>query len=34
MDVVVDWYVKNRPQQWEELVAKSLEDMKKKAAGK
>ncbi|KYN14767.1 Putative odorant-binding protein A10 [Trachymyrmex cornetzi] len=28
-----DWLIKNKPEQWEALVAKSAEDMKKKNAG-
>ncbi|CAL1680423.1 unnamed protein product [Lasius platythorax] len=30
MDVVVSWYTQNEPDQFQALVAKTLEDMKKK----
>lgn len=33
MDKVVDWYTKNKPDQWEALVTKSIENAKKKNAG-
>jgi len=32
LDVIVDWYTKNKPEQWEALVAKSNEEAKKKNA--
>jgi len=32
MDFIVDWYTKNEPVKWEALVAKFLEDLKKKNA--
>jgi len=32
LDLIVDWYTKNKPEQWEALVAKSIEDIKKKNA--
>ncbi|KAL6261562.1 hypothetical protein P5V15_006649 [Pogonomyrmex californicus] len=32
LNLIVDWYTKNKPDEWEALVAKSLEDMKKKNA--
>jgi len=28
-----NWFTQNKPEQWEALVAKSVEDMKKKNAG-
>ncbi|XP_070168928.1 ejaculatory bulb-specific protein 3-like [Polyergus mexicanus] len=33
LDLVVDWYTKNKPDQWQKMIKKSLEDMKKKNAG-
>ncbi|KAM0726057.1 Allergen Tha p 1 [Formica fusca] len=33
MDSLVDWYTKNKPDLWQKIVEKSLEDMKKKNAG-
>ncbi|XP_024872714.1 ejaculatory bulb-specific protein 3-like [Temnothorax curvispinosus] len=33
MDLIVDWYTTNKPDQWETLVAKSIEDLRKKNAG-
>ncbi|XP_018394089.1 PREDICTED: ejaculatory bulb-specific protein 3-like [Cyphomyrmex costatus] len=33
MDAIVDWYTKNRPDQWEIFVAKTIENLKKKNAG-
>lgn len=33
MDLIVDWYVKNKPKDWEAIVAKSIEDIRKKASG-
>jgi len=32
LDLIVDWYTKNKPEQWKVLVAKSIEDLKKKNA--
>ncbi|XP_012533222.1 ejaculatory bulb-specific protein 3 [Monomorium pharaonis] len=32
MDLIVDWYTKNRPDEWQAAVAKSIEDLKKKNA--
>jgi len=32
LDLIVDWYTKNKPKEWEALVAKSIEDAKKKNA--
>jgi len=31
-NVVVDWYEKNDPERWQLIVAKTIEDMKKKNA--
>jgi len=31
LDEISDWYTKNDPEKWNAFVAKSLEDMKKKA---
>lgn len=33
MEFIVDWYTKNQPEQWQVLVEKSIEDLKKKNAG-
>ncbi|GAB1860338.1 Chemosensory protein [Camponotus japonicus] len=33
IDAVVDWYTQNKPDKWQKIVEKSLEDMKKKNAG-
>jgi len=33
MDVIVDWYTKNRPEQWQAIIAKTIEDLKKQNAG-
>ncbi|KYN04241.1 PREDICTED: ejaculatory bulb-specific protein 3-like [Cyphomyrmex costatus] len=33
MNSIVDWYTKNRPEQWEAFVAKTIENPKKKNAG-
>ncbi|XP_011690645.1 PREDICTED: ejaculatory bulb-specific protein 3-like [Wasmannia auropunctata] len=32
MDSLVDYFTKNKPEQWEALVRKSIEDLKKKNA--
>ncbi|XP_029162634.1 ejaculatory bulb-specific protein 3-like [Nylanderia fulva] len=32
MDTIIGWYSENQPVQWENIVRKSLEDMKKKNA--
>jgi len=32
LDIIVDWYTKNKPKEWEALVAKSIEEAKKKNA--
>lgn len=31
LEVTIDWYTKNEPEQWKQFVEKSLEDIKKKA---
>jgi len=31
--LVADWFVKNQPEIWQQIVAKTVEDMKKKNAG-
>ncbi|XP_011866176.1 PREDICTED: ejaculatory bulb-specific protein 3-like [Vollenhovia emeryi] len=33
MNMIVEWYTKNQPDQWEVIVAKTIEDLKKKNAG-
>lgn len=30
MDIIVDWFTKNKPEDWQAIVAKSIEDMKQK----
>jgi len=32
MDTAFDWYSKNKPEEWQEVVAKTLEDLRKKNA--
>lgn len=32
MDLIVDWYTTNKPDEWQALVAKSIEDLRKKNA--
>jgi len=32
LDLLLDWYTKNKPEQLNNLVAKSIEDLKKKNA--
>lgn len=32
MDLIVDWYTANKPDEWQALVAKSIEDLRKKNA--
>ncbi|XP_011160226.1 ejaculatory bulb-specific protein 3 [Solenopsis invicta] len=34
MDYIVDWYTKNKPDEWQAIVVKSIEDLKKKNARK
>ncbi|KMQ86242.1 odorant-binding protein a10 [Lasius niger] len=31
LDTISDWYTKNQPEKWNRFIAKSIEDMKKKA---
>jgi len=31
--LAADWFVKNQPEIWQQLIAKTVEDMKKKNAG-
>ncbi|XP_018301432.1 ejaculatory bulb-specific protein 3-like [Mycetomoellerius zeteki] len=33
MDSIVDWYTKNKPEQWKAFVAKTIENLKKKNEG-
>ncbi|KAL6420198.1 hypothetical protein ACFW04_013819 [Cataglyphis niger] len=33
LDTLSDWYTKNKPDLWQNIIRKSLEDMKKKNAG-
>ncbi|KAL0105386.1 hypothetical protein PUN28_016799 [Cardiocondyla obscurior] len=33
LDYIVDWFTKNKPEQWQAMIAKSLEELKKKNAG-
>ncbi|XP_018046519.1 PREDICTED: ejaculatory bulb-specific protein 3-like [Atta colombica] len=33
LNLIVDWYTKNRPEQWEAFVAKTIENLKKKNQG-
>ncbi|XP_012217907.1 ejaculatory bulb-specific protein 3 [Linepithema humile] len=33
LDTLVDWYTTNNPVQWEAIVKKTIEDLKKKNAG-
>lgn len=33
LDTLVDWYTQNKPDKWQMIIEKSLEDMKKKNAG-
>ncbi|XP_070169011.1 ejaculatory bulb-specific protein 3-like [Polyergus mexicanus] len=32
LNIIVDWYTKNEPEQWQKFVKKTLENMKKKDA--